>query len=264
VRINIDAVVGQVLESSKYRTLCPDLIRRVADREIARNPSLKTAVKATKNTLHQIAGAYLEGKPRYDQWAETLANPPLESYNYSFEWMQHHASTAERLPFAEEFYRTLFGAIDSPVESILDVACGLNPLAIPLMRLPERTAYFACDIFTDQMAFLEEWLARFPLSGAAEVRDVISRPPTQRADIALVLKLLPVLEQWDKNAGIALLRALNCPILIVSFPTKSLSGKGNKGMADNYAARFLTQIEPEGWQSARFDFPNEMAFVVRK
>ncbi len=262
--INTDAVVVQVVASSKYRTLCPDVIRRVADREIAQNRSLKVAVKATKNTLHQIAGAYLEGKPRYAQWTEILANPPIAGYNSPFEWMQHHASTAERLPFVEEFYQTLFGAIDSPIESILDIACGLNPLAVSLMGLSDETRYYACDIFTDQIAFLDKWLAQFPFFGSAEVRDVISSPPPQEAAVALVLKLLPVLEQWDKNAGIALLRALNCPTLIVSFPTKSLSGKGSKGMADNYAARFLAQIEPEGWHAVRYDFPNEMAFIVRK
>ncbi len=254
-----------MLESSKYRTVCIDLVRRVADREIAQNRSLKSAVKATKNTLHQIAGAYLEGKPRYDQWTEILTHPPIADYNYPTEWMQSHASTAERLPFVEEFYMTLFGVIDSPIESILDVACGLNPLALAGIPLPDLEAYYAYDIFTDQMAFLDKFLYYIhPYVGVAEVRDVIYRPPTQSADVALVLKLLPVLEQWDKNAGMALLRALNCPVLIVSFPTKSLSGRGNKGMAENYAARFLAQIELEGWHNTRYDFPNELAFIVRK
>jgi len=246
------------------------VIRRVAEREIARNLSLKEAVKATKNTLHQIAGAYLEGKPRYDQWlmqaSDALNRDTMEAERpvLAREWMRHHASTAERLPFVEEFYRTLFAEVGSPVSSVLDVACGLNPLALPSMPLPLSTFYSAYDIFADQAGFLTCWFVLSGRQGVAEVRDVISDPPTESADVALVLKLLPVLEQWDKNAGIALLRALNCPVLIVSFPTKSLSGKGNKGMADNYAARFLAQIELEGWHSVRFDFPNELAFVVRK
>lgn len=260
-----DAVVAQVLESSKYRTLCPDVIRRVAEREIARSHSLKEAVKATKNTLHQIAGAYLEGKPKYSHWAQTTADTgEVERLALAREWMRHHASTAERLPFVEDFYRALFTEVGSPISSVLDVACGLNPLAISFMPLPAHTQYFACDIFSDQAEFLNKWMTDLDnISGSAEVRDVISNPPTETADVALVLKLLPVLEQWDKNAGINLLRALNCPTLIVSFPTRSLSGK-SKGMADNYAARFLAQIEPEGWHSVRFDFPNELAFVVRK
>ena len=268
-----DVVVAQVLESSKYRTLCPDVIRRVAEREIARSRSLKTAVKATKNTLHQIAGAYLEGKPKYSHWAQTVTEiwsqtvmdtGKVERLALAREWMRHHASTAERLPFVEDFYRALFTEVGSPISSVLDVACGLNPLAIPLMPLSAHPQYFACDIFSDQAEFLHKWMFYIAdVVGSAEVRDVIDSPPTQAADVALVLKLLPVLEQWDKNAGIALLRALNCPILIVSFPTRSLSGK-SKGMADNYAARFLAQIEPEGWHAVRFDFPNELAFVVRK
>jgi 16S rRNA (guanine(1405)-N(7))-methyltransferase len=257
-------LVAQVLESGKYRTVCPETVRRVGERELARRRNLKEAVKETKNTLHQIAGAYLEQKPRYTEWTRRLAEIlPEEREALGMELMRHHASTAERLPFVREFYATLFGALDAPPCSILDVACGLNALALPLMPLAPNARYVGCDLFSDQAEFLNHWLNECQFVGQCEVRDVIAQPPDTPADVALILKLLPVLEQWDKNAGMALLRALPCPTLIVSFPTRSLSGK-SKGMADNYATRFLAQITAENWHAQRFDFPNEMAFVVKK
>lgn len=260
----LDLLTAQVLESGKYRTICPETIRRIGERELARRRNLKEAVKETKNALHQIAGAYGEHKPRYREWMQRLTQMASEEREaFGLEMMRHHASTAERLPFVREFYATLFGALTAPPRSLLDVACGLNALALPLMPLPPGVRYVGCDLFSDQAEFLNQWLARCEIDGRCEVRDVISAPPNTPADVALVLKLLPVLDQWDKNAGMNLLRALPCPTLIVSFPTRSLGGK-SKGMADNYASRFLAQIAPENWHAQRFDFPNEMVFLVQK
>jgi 16S rRNA (guanine(1405)-N(7))-methyltransferase len=263
----LEPLLQAVLESPKYRTVSADLVRRIGLRELEARRNLKEAVKATKNTLHQIAGAYLDGKMRYADWLAALESRAQSGDRQQFrdcciEIMGHHASTRERLDSLPEFYTATLAGL-APIHSLLDVACGLNPLAIPWMPLAPDARYYACDLYSDMMAFLE---GLFPLSGVqgrAQVCDLAALPPTQRVEVALVLKVLPPLEQQERGAGIGLLRALQADYLLVSFPTRTLGGR-NVRMAANYEAWFHKTIAAEGWETERFEFPNELCFLVRK
>lgn len=263
----LEALVEAVQESAKYRHVSEDLIRRVGARELAARRNLKEAIKETKNTLHQIAGAYLDPKMRYAAWAEELnafsaAEDPERLRRFCRETMMHHASTRERLPFLETFYQETLGSLP-PIRSVLDVACGLNPMSVPWMPLAAGATYLACDLFGDMRQFLNVFFERAGIAGCAEVRDVLSAPPTQEADVALVLKLLPLLDQADKAASRNLLRSLQARQLLVSFPTRSLGGQG-KGMAAHYETRFHEIIAGETWQVERYVFPAELCFLVTK
>jgi 16S rRNA (guanine(1405)-N(7))-methyltransferase len=285
VSSNIEALLAAVLESSKYRAVHVDAIRRIGQRELANRRNLKEAVKETKNTLHQMAGAFLDGKIRYSDLLETLrgASDLREACR---EVLAYHASTRERLPFLDTFYPTVLADI-APVHSILDVACGLNPLAAPFMPLAPDATYFACDLYSDMADFLKEFFALADIRGDAFPCDILSslaltpgpssdsrggraQPGavlpvtlTNRVQVAFVLKLLPLLEQWDKAAGVELLRALEADYLLVSYPTRTLGGRG-KGMGATYEARFRDMAQSEGWPYRRFEFPNELCFLVEK
>ena len=199
---DLDFIVAAVLESAKYRTIAPEFVRKIAAEELRKFPKAKEAIKATKNKLHQVAGAYLSAPPNYNSWLERLA--AAESLDERREicraLMQTHASTRERLPILDEFYRVTLAEI-APVHSVLDLACGLNPLAIPFMPLAENAAYFACDLYTDQAEFFN---AAFPLlgvSGEAWAADVTQTVPQQHVDLALIIKAIPCLQQIDKGIG---------------------------------------------------------------
>ncbi len=176
--------------------------------------------------------------------------------------MRHHASTRERLPILESFYASTLASL-GPVRSVLDLACGLNPLALPWMPLAPDASYYACDIYADMIAFLNGFFAQAGIRGQACVCDLAAGAPDEQADLALVLKALPPLDQQTKHAGRDLLRALNVRHILVSFPAHSLGGRG-KGMAENYEQRFRSLADAEGWSIERFVFPTELAFLVRK
>src|SRR5262245_25974969 len=265
-RARLEELVRSVVESPKYRAISEDLVRRIGLRELAARRSLKEAVKATRNKLHQVAGAYLDGRPDYAAWAEQLAAAAGagddELRHASLRIMQHHASTRERASILDTFYKTALAGLP-PIHSVLDVACGLNPLALPWMPFAPEATYYACDIYTDMIAFLNESFRLVGVRGQAHVCDLVADPPRQPVDLALVLKVLPPLEQLDKRAGRDLLRALNAEYLLVSFPARSLGGR-DKGMVEHYASHFLALVEAEGWPVERFEFATELAFRVRK
>jgi 16S rRNA (guanine(1405)-N(7))-methyltransferase len=176
--------------------------------------------------------------------------------------MRSHASTRERLPLLETFYTTTLAPL-LPLRSVLDVGCGLNPLALPWMPFEINTRYYACDLYADMIEFLNGFFGLAGMRGQAQVCDLVGAPPRQQADIALVLKVLPPLEQQAKNAGRDLLRALDTPYMLVSFPAQSLGGR-NKRMTEHYEQWFRALADAEGWSIERFAFASELAFVVRK
>lgn len=264
-------LVEAVAASSKYHDLAEDLILDIGSRELAKYPHLQTAIKATKTKLHQVAGAYLSGREPYAAWLSELRTA-YESgetevvKSASMPIMRHHASTRERLPILEEFFaRTL--ADLAPIRSCLDIACGLNPLAVPWMPLAPLAEYFAFDVVTDMTGFLGDFFAipqvAARVHGSVQTCDVILSPPSQSADVALLLKTIPCLEQIDKESGRRLLHGLNARHLLISFPRRSLGGK-KKGMETHYSARLAEITAETSWSITRFDFASELAFLVAK
>ena len=263
----IDRLIEAVLASSKYKSIDVEFIRYIGKQELFKHRNLKEAIKSTKNKLHQVGGAYQTGTPRYAIWLDELKFAKRSGNEAHFletcKWiMQYHSSTRERLPILEEFYSTIFANLP-PVNSVIDIACGLHPLAVPWMPLSEHVQYFAYDIYDDMIGFLNESLALMPVQGSGKVSDVIHSCPTQKVDMAFILKTIPCLEQVDKSAGLRLLESINADHLVVSFPARSLGGK-SKGMAANYESRFYQQIEHKPWSIQRFEFPGELVFLVSK
>ncbi|GCE48563.1 16S rRNA (guanine(1405)-N(7))-methyltransferase [Thermosporothrix hazakensis] len=260
----LERLVSAVLDSSKYSGVCPDLVLQVGQSELARRKTFKEAVKSTKNKLHQVSGAYFTGKEDYTRWLGRLqqAKDQTQQKEACTDIMRYHASTRERLPFLEEFYASLSPELSS-AHSILDLACGFNPLALPWMPLAEDASYHACDIQQPMMDFLQEWFRISGVHGHAESRNILLHPPQEQFDVAFLLKTLPCLEQIDKQAGLHLLQAIQARYLIVSFPARSLGGK-KKGMETYYEEHFRSLVAGTPWEARSIQLPNELIFVVHK
>ena len=263
----LDLLVNDVQGSAKYRDISPDLVRTIAAQELTKRRTLKEAVKATKNKLHQISGAYLDPRENYAAWLQEItiaqqSGEPEAIKQVCRRIMSHHASTRERLPLLDQFYSTLLAELP-PLQSVLDLACGLNPLAYLCFPHAENITYYACDIYRPMIDFLNAAMAVMNIKGHAEVRDILQSCPNQEVDLALVLKTIPCLEQIDKQAGARLLRTINARYMIVSFPAQSLGGR-NKGMLTNYEAHFYQLMEGEDWEIRKIEFASELVFVIKK
>jgi 16S rRNA (guanine(1405)-N(7))-methyltransferase len=259
----IEQLAAEVQRSRKYAGIALALVRRLAAEELARGGRGKAAVKAVRNKLHQVGGAYQISPPDYGKWLDALRSAQGEEAvrQTCREIMAAHASTRERLPILSEIYTQLFPLLP-PVTSVLDAACGLNPLTIPWMPLPPEAEYLACDIYPEMTAFLNQTFPLLGVTGRAEVCDLSAGVPPYPVDLALVLKTIPCLEQIDKQAGARLLGGLQARYLAVSFPAKSLGGR-SKGMVENYSARFADLTAGRGWQVlGKLKFETELIFVV--
>ena len=257
-------LVTAVANSPKYAHISLDLVRQVGARELAVRRSFKDAVKATKNKLHQVGGAYFEAKLDYPAMLAQLrqvADEPEPLRDVCRGFMRRHASTRERLSMLDAFYATTLGSLEE-IRVVVDLACGLNPLTIPWLPFDNEIEYHAYDIYADMMAFVGEFMAIMGVNGRAQTRDIISQPPTEPADLILIFKTLPVLEQVQKGAASRLLDGLNGRYLLITFPAQSLGGR-NKGMVQNYEEQFIGWVNGRAWQIQRFEFATELAFLVQ-
>ena len=263
----VEAVVEAILKKAKYRAILPGLVEALAAEELAKGRKLKDAVKEVSSRLHKAGAAYFNAAPDYAVWKAELAGlpPDLNSPQvkaFCLKAMMSHSSTRERLPILEDFFEITLASI-APVESVLDLACGLNPLAIPWMPLAENARYQGCDIFSDMADFLDQFTGRFGIKGSFESCDLTQLLFPQRAQVAFLLKTLPCLEQLDKGISPKLLDAVPADHLLISYPIRSLGGRA-KGMGRTYETQFEKLIANRNWQAERFEFRTELAFLVSK
>ena len=273
----LDRVLKSLQATRKYRFVCPSLVKAIASAELAKGRSLKETIKETKSKLHQSAAVYIRQNLDYDHALLRLQKAvdtnqseedPCAHRCLDFalpllgQFMAAHTSTFERLPLLDDFYQRIFARLP-PISSVLDIACGLHPLARPWMPLASDRPYLAFDIFADQIEFLNRYFRVMGYEGNATQCNVLERMHAPAADLAFLLKTLPCLEQIEAGAGRRLLHAIDAPILVVSFPGHSLAGR-KRGMAQHYAAYFDAITAGSGWQVESLTFPSEEVYIVRK
>lgn len=171
--------------------------------------------KEIRNTLRKYTGRFkASDKKRFDLLDEGRINELLKT----------HSSTKERL----KDYSKLISLIKKiNPKSILDIGCGLNPIAIA-SKFPE-THYHALDIKEQELKLVEHYFAKHNLNGDVHLADIRKVKKFPKTDLCLILKTLDIIDansNSHKNATeiIKKLKKTSRNI-IVSFSTRTLSGK---------------------------------------
>ena len=224
--------------SKKYSRVYQPLIERIFAEESAKYEKEKEIIKAVKNRLHMIYGAFREASSQ---------------------------ASNERQEFIREFY-SFISDVSKDVRSVLDIGCGSDPFALPVMLefMPNIEIYHAFDIDTELAESINEYFSSLNLPQCAGCMDIITETPSQTADIAFLFKIIPTVESCKKGRGFEIINSINAKYLAVSFPTKTLCGK-NKGMAENYAAFFEKNLDYEKFDiSGKNFFKNELVYVIAR
>jgi len=262
----VQAVVAAVKQSKKYRDTGEETIRQLAVEAVQEHKKAKPAEKAVRRRLHSIMAPYL-GDPDYTAAGQLLTDVFVAGDEATIraacrDLMYTHLSTRERLPILDTFYRDIF-AVTGPPRRLLDIACGLNPLAFPWMGLPAAgTDFIAYDIHEPRVDFLNHYFILQGLPPLAYVKDVAVGAPAEAGDVALFLKEMPRFERNYPGHGRALLAALDCRWLVVSFPT--ISTHGGRNLTNRYREFFHQIIDGSGWPVTELLFDTELVFCADK
>lgn len=260
----LSTFINDVCSNSKYAMLSKDLVSKIAIEEFQNKGNRAKALKSTRTRLHRLAGAFIPSNIDYAKWLSVFKDLPLQMSSEHLtslkQIMRLHASTAERLPYLDEVYKDIFSHMPSP-SSILDLACGLNPLAIPWMPIDEGTEYHACDIVLPMLDFLENYFSVFRPNTHIFEKNILEFQSERSFDLIMLLKTMPLLAQIDKTAPEKLFSRLNFKYLLISYPLQSL-GKQYKGMEKTYRTQFENLIANKPFQVQEYKLPNELFFIL--
>lgn len=262
----IEAFVNKIKASRKYCSICEDTIRDVIVDALPKYRRTGDAVRAARTKLHRIQASYLGNtlfEKGLDELARFYSQGDMDNVKaICLRLMTQHASTRERIPILDRFYKEIFDVTGLP-RKILDVACGIHPLSIPWMSLPGDVEYWAYEIDNRLVSCLNKYFQAIGYKPLARMQDVICTPPEEAGDIAFVMKMVPCLERREKGISIRLLKTLKVKYLVVSFPTKSLSGR-SKHMTSFYTQFFYNMVDGLNWEVIRLPISEELVFVVDK
>lgn len=258
-------IIEKLKQSKKYSNTCDDTIERVVAWAAARHKTPKDVHKAACRKLHQVYGAYFTPAALRDveRLAATLepgaSDDAVRARCRAI--LECHVSTRERLPILDDVFRAIFDKTGVP-STVLDLAAGLNPFALPWMSLPPDALYQPLDIDRRLIAAVNHFLERIGRPPTAQCRDILVAPPDVEADVVLLLKVLPSLEQQEKGAGLRLLRGLRARHAVISFPAWAMGGR-DKGMAAHYHKYMMQIMNDLAASFEQLDFPNEIFYIVR-
>ena len=251
-------IVERVRRSSRYRAVDPALVARLATEELSKARNVDDAVKRVKRRLHQAVGAFRSG--RVASAVPWPADDPAALRLACLEAMRGHASTRERVPHLDAFHPAIWAVTGVP-RRVLDLGCGLHPLALPWMGIGAAT-YHAIDVDAAGLDLVGSFLASVGQPHVVEVRDLVTDPETQPADVAFLLKLVTTLDRQHAGAATALLRSVRAGHAVVSFAARSLGGRGNHERT--YRARLDRLVEGSGRvrRVTEASVPGELVFVL--
>ncbi len=265
--LDVEAIVAELARNRKYRAvgISQDTIRDIVLSELARQPNTKAAVQAARKKLHEVVALYL-GDPDYDDAEAQVANAcatgdPATIRAACAAIMEAHDSTRERLPLLESFYPRVFAVTGVP-QTVLDLACGLNPLAIPWMGLPAGARYYAYDIHQRRVDFLNRALTLLGVRGAAIFRDILVAPPQESGDVALLLKEIHRMEKRRRGIVLPLLDALDARWIVLSSPTRSRTGR--HVVKEVYREQVHSILAARPWPITEIEFANELVYCIAK
>lgn len=248
-----------ILGSKHYRDICPETVRRVFTAKLPLYKSLKEADKAARAALHQITGAFMTAEEI--GLAAKLADEYAQGREEALEkTLQMHSSTRERIQSWQEMYAQAFAAMGATPQRVLDLACGLNPIALGALGVRTVHGY---DIQGGAVNAVNLWAQAAGWDIHGYCADLLCENEYEPADLALMMKLLPLLDRQKAGAGRALLESCPARWVLVTFPTRTLGGR-NVGMEEQYSA-WMQQNTPETLETAaRFVVDTELCYVLKR
>jgi len=256
-------IADEILQSKKYSNIDRATVERICLETIPKYKKQKDIIKAVKRKLHIIHESFLQ-EGCHENAKIILNDYESDDINFdkplALQLLALHNSTKERLAQIEEIYAFISQHVKCE-DRIIDIGCGFNPLALPFLAQQPKS-YFAYDINSSTAQTLNTYfnMAELP-SYHAEICDMVTDIPKAQGDVLFAFKLFPLLQQQQKGRDFEVLTMLNCPTSIISFPTKSASGK-EKGMEAFYSTQFEERLPSDFVVIEKVVFANEMFYVV--
>jgi 16S rRNA (guanine(1405)-N(7))-methyltransferase len=258
-------MVERLSAAPKYRNVHIDTITDIVGHELPYAVSDADLERRARLKLHRVIADYLlsvRSSRVLRGLDEAVADGPDALRCWCAAALSQHASTAERLPDLDRLYPAILG-LTGPARSIADLACALNPLTIPWLRAVTTAAYTGYDLNLSYVELGTRFLELADPGSVVRHQDVLIRPERVHADVTLLLKTYHCMENRRPDAALRLVEDLTAVCVVVSFPTRTMSGRAAHFARTHLAA--LTELaERRGWELRRASLAGEELVAVVK
>ena len=213
-------IVRKILEKKELSLIDPRLVEKALSLYLKKNrflieklsaAQLKIVIKDIRASLRESVGRFQIGIKDRERLLEIGEIQKL---------LNTHSSTKERI----DFYPTLKEIIrKTGAKSILDLGCGINPLALADLKVK----YYASDINLSDLNLVKNFFEKKKIDGEVFICDLtkIENCKLPEVDLVLLLKVFDILGKEDYKIAKRVLEAIKSKHLIISFSTRTLSGK---------------------------------------
>lgn len=254
-----EQALNAILSSKNYADICPDTVKRVFEAKLPLYKSRKEAEKAARTQLHRITGAFMSAADL--RQAEHLAQEYAAGNEDALDKvLLLHSSTRERKDNWRTLYERTFAAMGNRPGKVLDLACGLNPIALGAFGIATVRGY---DIQGGAVRTIHTWAEATGWDVRATCADLLCDIALEEADLALMMKLLPLLEQQKRGSARALMETCPAKTLLVTFPTRTLGGR-NVGMETQYARWMEENMPPSLEILEQYIVGTELCYLLRR
>lgn len=233
---------------------------------------IKKAVRKRMREIHGVFAKKSLNSRKKEEYLQSLKNADEEKKEEIIgRILESHQSTFER----STSYRALYEIIlknygqnnqNRKPKKIADLGCGYNPFKYKYWGFSPK--YFATDINKEDLEFSQKYFNLEKIDGKTKNLDLTDKKSlavieneTKDSDLCLLFKLLDSLESKKRGSSAELLRHIHSKFIVVSFPTKTISGKNEIKGKRKWFDRI---VEENKHEKEEFVLQNEKYFLLKR
>ncbi len=226
----------------------------------------KNIIKETRKELRRVYGEFqiksaIKKREKYIN--EIILSLNKKDFNLEAHEniLKTHRSTRERLQIYKDIYSKL-----PKFSSLQDLACGLNPFSLIFLKNKDIT-YHTYDLECQELSLVKRYFKAVKINFNNfnfEVKPInlLDETPKTKTDIAFIFKFFDILEtKGDYKIAERILSETNSKKIIVSFSTKTLSGKSMNHPNRKWFELMLKRLNLE-FKILKYE--NEIFYFVNK
>ncbi|MCF7871973.1 hypothetical protein K9L97_02970 [Candidatus Woesearchaeota archaeon] len=228
----------------------------------------KKVIRKKLRTLYGVFQNQQLNETKRKKYLEILRKETKEEKNILEKILKSHLSTKERITYFNRVYSKIIEICGKP-KKIADLACGFNPFSYFYWNL--NLEYLASDISEIDLDFIQKFFASQNIKGNTTSGDLTNENFQSKIikkirdyDTCLLFKALDSLEYLKKGSSTKLLLKIPCKNIIISFPSKTISGKNVIKGKRHWFLEALKQKNSEGWEIHEFEIGPEIYYLLKK
>ena len=192
---------------SKYQEISQLITTAASSKQLSKNALFKEFVKKNKKELYYKLRKYKSNNDSKTELLQSL-NDGAAADQLLQKLAQVHVSSHERFSENEAFYNALSKTFES-ASVIADAGCGVQPLFFPKHQFPSVSKYIALDKDRESIEIMlrfkeafpdnYEWLHPMVWNISEGWEQICQTFNLDTFDVALILKVVPVVKRIDPN-----------------------------------------------------------------